>query len=148
MFYSLHPSIYLSSNISILCSISLFFVIYLSILRPVQWYTKVFCFSVCCPCSILLGWMKTFSNILVTWSTSRQLPMLLPLSWILWTTLEWEMKISPDTLRVLLVGFAYMTCCLVGWGCIIHRLLLCRGVRPSVIECPGMALNNTMVRFQ
>ena len=26
---------------------------------------------------------------------------------------------------------------LVGWGCRIHRLLLCRGVRPTPHECPG-----------
>ena len=25
----------------------------------------------------------------------------------------------------------------VGWGCRIHRLLLCRGVRPPPKECPG-----------
>ena len=25
----------------------------------------------------------------------------------------------------------------VGWGCRIHRLLLCRGVRPPTNECPG-----------
>ena len=35
----------------------------------------------------------------------------------------------------------------VGWGCRIHRLLLCRGVRPPN-ECPDMTLNNLMVRFQ
>ena len=39
--------------------------------------------------------------------------------------------------------------CPVGWGCRIHRLLLCRGVRPppptSVLD---MTLNNLMVRFQ
>ena len=27
-------------------------------------------------------------------------------------------------------------CCPVGWGCRIHRLLLCRGVTPPN-ECPG-----------
>ena len=27
--------------------------------------------------------------------------------------------------------------CPVGWGCRIHRLLLCRGVRPPPHECPG-----------
>ena len=37
--------------------------------------------------------------------------------------------------------------CPVGWGCRIHRLLLCRGVRPlkSVLD---MMLNNPMVRVQ
>ena len=31
-----------------------------------------------------------------------------------------------------------MTCCLVGWDCKIHRLLLCRGVRPPLLnKCPG-----------
>ena len=29
------------------------------------------------------------------------------------------------------------TCCPVGLGCRIHRLHLCRGVRPSPNECPG-----------
>ena len=39
--------------------------------------------------------------------------------------------------------------CPVGWGCRIHRLLLCRGVRQPPHECPGyMTLNNLMVRFQ
>ena len=27
--------------------------------------------------------------------------------------------------------------CPVGWGCRIHQLLLCRGVRPPPNECPG-----------
>ena len=27
--------------------------------------------------------------------------------------------------------------CPVGWGCRIHRLLLCRGVRPTPNKCPG-----------
>ena len=27
--------------------------------------------------------------------------------------------------------------CPVGWGCRIHQLLLCRGVRPHLNECPG-----------
>ena len=39
--------------------------------------------------------------------------------------------------------------CPVSWSCRIHRLLLCRGVRPpppkSVLD---MALDNLMVRFQ
>ena len=26
--------------------------------------------------------------------------------------------------------------CPVGWGCRIHRLLLCRGVKPTPNECP------------
>ena len=39
--------------------------------------------------------------------------------------------------------------CPIGWGCRIHRLLPCRGVRPhSANKCPGMTLNNLMVRFQ
>ena len=29
------------------------------------------------------------------------------------------------------------TNCSVGWGCKIHRLLLCREVRPLLNECPG-----------
>ena len=27
-------------------------------------------------------------------------------------------------------------CCLVGWDYRIHRLILCRGVRPTTNECP------------
>ena len=38
--------------------------------------------------------------------------------------------------------------CPVGWGYPIHRLLLCRGVRPPTNECPDMTLNNLKVRFQ
>ena len=41
------------------------------------------------------------------------------------------------------------TTCPVGWGCRIHRLLLCRGVRPlpptSVLD---MTINNQIVRLQ
>ena len=38
--------------------------------------------------------------------------------------------------------------CPVGWGCRIHRLLLCRGVRPPPSSVLDMTLNNLMVRFQ
>ena len=38
--------------------------------------------------------------------------------------------------------------CPVGWGCRIHRLLLCRGVRPPQTSVLDMTLNNPMVRFQ
>ena len=39
--------------------------------------------------------------------------------------------------------------CPVSWGCRIHRLLLCSGVRlPPPNECPDMTLNNLIVRFQ
>ena len=37
--------------------------------------------------------------------------------------------------------------CPVGWGCRIHRLHLCRGVRPPPMSVLDMALNNLMVRF-
>ena len=30
-----------------------------------------------------------------------------------------------------------MICCPVAWSCRIHRLHLCRGVRPHTYECPG-----------
>ena len=29
-----------------------------------------------------------------------------------------------------------LSCCPVGWGRRIHRLLLCRGIRPPLNECP------------
>ena len=38
--------------------------------------------------------------------------------------------------------------CPVGWGCRIHRLLLCRGVRPFLTSVLDMTLNNLMVRLQ
>ena len=38
--------------------------------------------------------------------------------------------------------------CQVGWGCRIHRLLLCRRVRPHSKSVQDMTLNNLMVRFQ
>ena len=38
--------------------------------------------------------------------------------------------------------------CPVGWGCRIHRLHLCRGVRFPPTSVLHMTLNNLMVRFQ
>ena len=38
--------------------------------------------------------------------------------------------------------------CSVGWGCRIHRLLLCRRVKPLPNVCPGYDTNNLMGRFQ
>ena len=38
--------------------------------------------------------------------------------------------------------------CPVSWGCRIHRLHLCRGVRPRPTSVLDMTLNNLMVRFQ
>ena len=36
----------------------------------------------------------------------------------------------------------------VGWGCRIHRLLLCKGVIPPPTKVLDMTLNNLMVMFQ
>ena len=41
----------------------------------------------------------------------------------------------------------HLSLCPVSWGCKIHRLHLCRGVRPPN-KCPDMTLNNLIVRFQ
>ena len=38
--------------------------------------------------------------------------------------------------------------CPVGWGCRIHRLHLCRVVKPPPMSVLYMILNNLMVRFQ
>ena len=38
--------------------------------------------------------------------------------------------------------------CLVSWGWRIHRLHLCRGVRPPPMSVLDITLNNLMVRFQ
>ena len=38
--------------------------------------------------------------------------------------------------------------CPVSWGCRIHWLHLCRGVRPHQTSVLDMTLNNLMVRFQ
>ena len=52
-------------------------------------------------------------------------------------------KFTLDSLNFLHIG------CPVGWGCRIHQLQLCKGVRPhpqtSVLD---MTLNNLMVRFK
>ena len=45
-------------------------------------------------------------------------------------------------------GNLYQNYCPVGWGCRIHRLLLCRGVRPPPTSVLDMTLKNLMVRFQ
>ena len=37
----------------------------------------------------------------------------------------------------LLISNYDINTCPFGWGCRIHRLLLCRGVRPPANECPG-----------
>ena len=51
----------------------------------------------------------------------------------------WPGVVAPDW--VLSMGQIEETvqtndCCPVGWGCRIHRLFLCRGVRPPPNECP------------
>ena len=38
--------------------------------------------------------------------------------------------------------------CPVGWGCRIHWLHLCRGIRSTLTSVLDMTLNNLMVRFQ
>ena len=42
---------------------------------------------------------------------------------------------------------ASLSDCPIGWGCRIHRLLLCRGVKPLPMSVLDMTLN-LMVRFQ
>ena len=49
---------------------------------------------------------QKFCNILVTWCTIQQLWMFWPMAWMWQTTLNCEMLISPDTLRVPLTRFA------------------------------------------
>ena len=53
---------------------------------------------------------------------------------------------SPHTLSI--VSHFHQPVCPVGWGCRIHQLLLCRGVRPPPTGVLDMTLNNLMVRFQ
>ena len=45
-------------------------------------------------------------------------------------------------------GETSMHDCPVGWGCRIHRLLLCRGIRPHPTSVLDMTLHNLMGRFQ
>ena len=52
---------------------------------------------------------QKFCNILVVCGSIRQLLMLLPRSCRWWTTLDSEMQSSPDTLRVILTGFASLS---------------------------------------
>ena len=49
---------------------------------------------------------KMFNDILVTWGIIWQLWILLPMLWKEGDLLECEMHNSPDTLQVLLAGFA------------------------------------------
>ena len=42
----------------------------------------------------------------------------------------------------------YLQVCPVGWGCGIHWLLFCRGVRPPTPNALIMILNNLMLKFQ
>ena len=53
--------------------------------------------------------------------------------------------ISPTQQLTVLIQIVH---CPVGWGCRIHRLFLCRGVRPPPASVLDMTLNNLMVRFQ
>ena len=45
-------------------------------------------------------------------------------------------------------SFFFFFFCPVGWGCRIHRLLLCRGVKPPQRVSWYMTINNLMVRLQ
>ena len=50
--------------------------------------------------------IQKFCNILVRWGTVWEFRMLLLTSWKWRTTLDWEIPNSPDTLWLLLIGFA------------------------------------------
>ena len=56
----------------------------------------------------------------------------------------------PTTKQILSTESMFEYCnCSVGWDCRIHRLLLCRGVRPSPqTSVLSMTLNNLMMRFK
>ena len=49
--------------------------------------------------------------------------------------LDYVIQMSIDLIKE--NGFTLKIACPVSWGCRIHRLLLCRGVRPPPNECPG-----------
>ena len=66
------------------------------------------------------------------------------------STEEWDPHLNESWIAITLrFTLTQSSSCPVGWGCRIHRLLLCRGVRPppptSVLD---MTLNNLMVRFE
>ena len=57
----------------------------------------------------------------------------------------WNRKVS--TIPIVIVAFSTVTTglskgvdCPVSWGCRIHRLLLCRGVRPLPTSVPDMTI--------
>ena len=55
---------------------------------------------------------------------------------------------STDSSLIFTLATFRVILCPVGWGCRIHRLLLCRGVRHPSTSVLDIILNNLMVRFK
>ena len=98
---------------------------------------------------------STTTGITVTWSTvffqlSQDPGVCLLFSFL--SLLLWDLLAQQNPLDdkfIFSTPLILVRPCPVGWGCRIHWLHLCRGVRPppqtSVLD---MTLNNLMVRFQ
>ena len=84
-------------------------------------------------------WPGLTSKVLVfTFSfKSKEVCLISSFSIHFWTYIKW---VPHDPWQSLL--------CPVSWGCRIHWLQLCRGVRPPPTSVLDMTLNNLMVRFQ
>ena len=98
-------------------------------------------------------WNRTVSLNRIAWN--RNFLTLLMLKWIVWNRTDYlykngfGIKMTNNGWYAIKPKQPTIALCPVDWGCRIHRLLLCRGVRPhpptSVLD---MTLNNLMVRFQ
>ena len=101
---------------------------------------------------------KRFQDFIISGETiNNQRKYLYVSFWLNITALElgkvYTLNIIKSTLKIMKLTLEIMTftlkiICPVSWGCRIHWLHLCRGVRPRPNECPDMTLNNLMVRFQ
>ena len=52
------------------------------------------------------------------------------------TRCRWNVLGPTKKYILLTLAYTWRNFCPVGWGCRIHWLLLCRGVRPPLNECP------------
>ena len=83
-------------------------------------------------------------SLLVAFDFDQQL-YLLPITI---TAIVWFGLVLWHICHCKLLMLSPLLCWPVGWGCRIHRLLLCWGIRPPPTRVQNMTLNNLMVKFQ
>ena len=81
-------------------------------------------------------WNQTFGILFVVRQNKFLIKKSFPLLRNVKKILEMSLKFV-NPIFVYMIGQFYLVVCPVGWGCRIHRLLLCRGVRPPPNECSG-----------